>query len=292
MRRIVVMAWALMGCLGMWGQEQAGQVDVFCGADLSYGDTNYLRLYNVLLNLTPGARWNMGHDWTLAAQTSFAVVNEGFEKRQGDLRLSMATLSKEWTLGNDQHVKATGGLFGKERCGLDLRWMMPVTDWLMVQARAGLTNDWWLSTDEQIFGDGQWKTLGIVGANVWIDRWTTELRLHGGRYMNEDWGVEGEAYCHFKHCSVGAFLQLHEKAQAVYTTKVHSYSGGFRVVMMLPPYKKATDRGTVRVRPASNFRLTYNAQSDGYSMKRYHTDPEENEREYQTKVKWGTGLYR
>ncbi len=286
----------LLLSLGAQGQEKAGQVDIFCGADLSYGDTNWKRLYDVLVNVTPGVKWNMGHDWMLATQLSVGVVNDGFPQRNADFQLSMATLAKEWTIGGNHHVKATGGLFNKNRYGMDVRWMMPVTSWMMVQARAGLTNEWYLSFDEQTFVYGNWVPTATAGANFWIDRWATEFRVSGGRYMNEDWGVEGEAYCHFKHVSVGAFVQLHEKYHNVYEKTFkdneYNYSGGFRVVIMLPPYKKSTERSTVRIRPASNFRLTYNAQSDGHSMKKYHTDPEENEREYQTKVQWGTGLYR
>ncbi len=38
--------------------------------------------------------------------------------------------------------------------------------------------------------------------------------------------------------------------------------------------------------------LTFHAPVEWILDKKYHTDPEENEREYQTKVQWGTGLYR
>ncbi len=292
MKRKILLFIGLMACLAGHSQEKAGQVDIFCGADLYYGDTSFDKLYNVLVNLTPGVKWNMGHDWMLATQLSFQAINDGYHYRKGDFQLGMAAISKEWTFGNDQHVKATGGLFGKERYGVDVRWMMPITSWLMVQARAGLTNWWYLSFCEQLFEERHWVPTGIVGANVWIDPWATEFRISGGRYYNEDWGVEGEAYCHFKHVSVGMFAQLHERAKSDYVKSTHRYSGGFRVVFMLPFQQKGEQRGVLKFRPASNFRLTYNAQSDGYSMRKYHTDPEENERDYQTQVKWGTGLYR
>ena len=58
----------------------------------------------------------------------------------------------------------------------------------------------------------------------------------------------------------------------------------------LNKYKKQKNKDVV-VRPASNFRLTYNAQADGYSMKKYTTDPEENERTYPIQIPWGTGLF-
>lgn len=288
MRKVILIILLTLETLVSLGQEKKPTVELFCGADLSYSDTNFMRLYNLLINLTPGVKWNMGHGWTTTGQLSYAVVNLGYSSSYKYPRLGMAAVSKELSLKKDNHLKFTAGLFNRERYGVDVRWMMPVCSWLMFQARVGLTNSWWLSVKEHQFEVKGWTPTGIVGANFWIDKWATEFRISGGRYINEDWGMEGEAYCHFHHCSVGAFAQYHE----LYGNYAHRFSGGFRVVMMIPPYKYKKPAKKVRVRPASNFRLTYNAQSDGHSMKKYHTDPEENEREYQMDVKWGTGLYR
>lgn len=286
----LILLISLLTSLSGFGQDRPGQVDLFCGAELNYNDTDFLRLYNVLINLTPGVKWNMGNGWMTAGQLKYGAVNYGYDVKYNYWQLGMATLSKELAFGGNQHLKISSGLFGGERYGLDARWMMPVNSWLMLQARVGVTSSWWLSTQKQNFDNKEWTTTGIVGANVWIDNWSTELRLSGGRYLNEDYGMEGEVYCHFKHCSIGAFAQWHELYYQALTKGTNNYSGGFRVVMMLPPYELSEKK--VRIRPASNFRITYNAQSDGYSMRKYNTEPEENEREYQMKVQWGTGLYR
>ena len=269
---------------------------MFCGAELSYADVNFTRLYNVLVNLTPGTKVNLGKDWEFAAQAYIPVVNSGYATRYSMVRLNMANFSKVLKFEKaHQYLRFTAGLFGKERYGADVRWMYPITSWLMVQARLGLTNHWALgfsinsSDSESEFTTSQWNFTGMMGVNFWLNRWKTELRLIGGRYLNEDFGVEGEAVRHFKHCSVSVFAQLHEKYANPYMKKGNNYSGGFRVVMMLPPYKKYKRK--VVWRPASNFRLTYNAQSDGYSMRKYTTDPEENERTYPIRIPWGTGNF-
>lgn len=286
----IVLLLSLLTSIFSYGQERTSQIDLFCGAELSYNDTDYRRLYNVMINLTPGVKWYMGHGWQVAGQLSFAAVNYGYPDKNNCLRLGIVALSKELSIGTDQHLKFTGGLFNRDRYGVDTRWMMPVNSWLMLQARAGLINTWWCSTKEQSFEGKNWTPIAVVGANVWIDKWATEFRVSGGRYINDDYGIEGEVYCHFKHCSIGAFAEYYEPYFAPSIKNTYRYAGGFKVVMMIPPYKKSGKK--VRIRPASNFRLTYNAQSNGYSMKMYHTDPEENEREYQMNVKWGTGLYR
>ena len=270
--------------------------DVFCGAELNYSDVNFTRLYNVLVNLTPGTKVNLGHDWEFAAQVYIPVVNSGYESRYSMLRLNMANFSKVLKFEKaHQYLRFTAGLFGKERYGADVRWMYPINSWLMVQARLGLTNHWALGfsvsndTSESEFATSQWNFTGMAGVNFWLNRWKTELRLMGGRYLNKDLGVEAEAARHFKHCSVSIFAQVHDKNANPYTKSKNMFSGGFRIVMMLPPYKKSKRK--VVWRPASNFRLTYNAQSDGYSMRKYTTDPEENERTYPIRIPWGTGNF-
>jgi hypothetical protein len=285
-------------CLFACNKVQAQEMPVaefFCGAELNYADVNFTRLYNVLINLTPGAKINLGRDWQIGLQAQVPIVNEGYAEKDSWLRLSMANVSKELHFESArQHFKITGGLFGKSRYGGDLRWMFPINSWLLFNAQVGVTNSWVVSTDlsecgETYFDTEKWSLTSILGGRIWLDKWATELRVNGGRYLNEDYGVEGEVMRHFKHCSVSLFAQYHEKAPSEYYKGTHRYGGGFRVVMMLPPYKK--QKKAVVVRPASNFRLTYNAQSDGFSMKKYTTDPEENERTYPIHIPWGTGNF-
>ena len=274
--------------------QQAGQVELFAGAELSYADINYLRLYDVLINVTPGVKWHLGKDWQVAGQVYLPLINDGYPERYDMIRLNMANISKEIHFDEaKQHFKVTAGLFGMERYGADLRWMYPINSWLMVHARLGLVNHWALGFNlqndatESEFETSQWSKFGVAGASVWLNPWATEFRVSGGRYMNGDNGLEGEIIRHFNHCSVSLFAQIHERYQS--TGGSNDKSGGFRVVMMIPPYKKSHEK--VVFRPASNFRLTYNAQSDGYSMKKYNTDPEENERTLPMRLPWGTGNF-
>ncbi len=294
-QRIYITLLFFLLAFGKSSAQEKPVAEVFCGAELNYADVNFTRLYDVLLNLTPGTKINLGHEWQFAMQFMVPIVNEGYAKRNNMLRLSMANMSKVLRFDDaKQYFKLTAGLFNKERYGADVRWMYPVTSWLMVNARLGLTNRWALGADihgatESDFETKDWNLSGILGASIWLNQWATELRATGGRYLNNDYGVEGEVIRHFKHCSVSAFAQLHELASSNYVKSKHRYSGGFRIVMMLPPYKK--QKRTVAFRPASNFRLTYNAQADGYSMLKYNTDPEENERTYPIRIPWGTGNF-
>ena len=275
---------------------EAGQVEVFAGAELNYADINYVRLYDVLINLTPGMKWHIGNDWMLSAQAYIPVVNDGYMEKNSLVRLTNLALAKQLHF-EDHHFKVTGGFFGFNRYGIDVRWMYPITSWLMVNAQAGYTGSWWLAAGDAKEIRGSWvlsetkavdfgginKFTGVLGANVWLEPWDTEFRLSGGRYLNDDWGVQFEVFRHFRHCSVSAYAQLHERKEGV----KYKEAGGFKVIMLLPDWNWKNRKFTARL--AHDFRLTYNAQADGVSMKMYTTDPEENERTYPVRVSWGTG---
>lgn len=260
------------------GQEAARDryVDLFCGAELNYRDINYERVYDVLINLTPGVKWHMGRGWTMAGQVYVPVYNDygGYYKR---VRLNVATLSKEWHLSKRLFVKGSGGLFSRERYGIDVKAMYIVTDWLALRAQTGLTGFCSMATGWQASTPGRWT--GTVEADWYLNRWNTEFRLRGGRYIYKDNGVVVEAMRHFTHCTVGVFGEYSDQWKT---------NAGFKVVMMIPPYRRK--RKKVNVRPASNFRLTNNFGAEMYALRMYNTDPEENEREGwfdRQAVEWG-----
>jgi len=298
MKKIVTILLMLVALTGR-AQAPKGQVELFCGAEMEYADVNFHRLYDILLNLTPGVKWHLGNDWHVAGQLWVPIINDGYLDRYSMLRLNMAVVSKElhWQSAR-QHVKLSAGLFSKERGGMDVKWHYPVNDWLMLTAQAGVTMRWALGTklggdSESDFGD-DWKVSGLAGVNFWLNPWKTEIRLSGGRYVDGIWGSELDVMRHFRHVTIGAYAQFHEaspnsfykhKISGMFSVYDRKQTAGFKIVVMLPPYKKS-DRRLV-LRPASNLSLGYNGQQDEVTMQMYHTDPEENAREYPVSVPWG-----
>lgn len=274
-----VIFWGLIYFMGIpaFSQTQlTPKLEIFAGAEFHYRDIFYNKMYEIVVNLAPGVKWHIGNQWQLAGQAIIPVYND-YGDYYKKVRLNMAVLSKEWDWKGRQFLKVSGGLFGRERYGIDAQWMYPVNSWLALDAQIGLTGfcsmavDWECSKMERVTGQ--------AGVNIYINKVNTEFRLHGGRYIYEDYGMTAEAMRHFKHCTVGLYAQYSDQWKE---------TGGFKVVMMIPPYKRKVHK--VMVRPASNFRLTYDIQGLPYAVKMYATDPEENEREGhfdRNRLQWG-----
>lgn len=278
----VIMCWLLLPILPVLSQPnntkvfQNGSVDIFVGADLFYRDIFYNRMYDVLVNLTPGVKWDLGKQWLVAGQVIVPVYND-YGDRYKKVRWNMAVLSKEIDWQQKQFLKISGGLFGNERYGLDLKWMFPVNNWLALDAQIGWTGFCSMAADWEC--SKMQKVTGWAGVNLYLNEVNTEMRMRGGRFQYEDYGVLAECMRHFKHCTVGVYAQYSDKMKE---------NGGFKIVMMIPPYHRKNKK--VNFRPASNFRFTYNIEADPYAVKMYTTDPEENEREGhfdRKRLNWG-----
>ena len=109
-RRYVFLLVGFLSSLTCCGQTMAqqetvpvGQLELFCGATLGYADTNWLRLYDVQINATPGLRWHLGDDWSIAAQGIIPVVSDGYTFRDVTnkyWRFNMATVSRQLHFNN------------------------------------------------------------------------------------------------------------------------------------------------------------------------------------------------
>lgn len=303
LRKLIIIASLLLPltcCVQTMAQQETTpvrQLELFCGATLGYADTNWLRLYDVQVNATPGLRWHLGRDWSIAAQGLILVVSEGYTYRDVTnkyWRFNMATVSRQLHFnGVNQHFRLTAGLFGNERYGFDARWAWPVNSWILLNAQAGVTSSWIIGSDLNGNYDSDlnsdYKVTGQVGADVYLQPYNIEFRLSGGRYIDGDYGSQLDVMRHFKHVTLLAFAQFRigELEVNTYDQKRYNTNGGFKIIWMLPPYKKSSRK--VVVRPASNFLLSNSSRVDGHSMQTYMIDPEENSRERLVDVDWGLG---
>lgn len=268
----------LISSVCLHAQERSGTVDIFMGVDFNYRDIFYnKRVYDLLVNLTPGAKWYFGQRWEAAAQVYVPIVNQ-YGDRYKNVRLNMAVLSKQMAFGDKFKMKISGGLFGSERYGFDVKAMLIFNSWLALSGDLGMTG--YCSMADGWEASKLGRFTAIAGPEFWLNPWQTQIVMRGGRFLYEDYGVIGEGLRHFKHVSVGVYAQYSNKGKENF---------GFKIMVLLPPYKRTLRR--VNFRPASNFRITYNNDADDYSNRSYFTDPEQNEREGwfdRDLLPWGT----
>lgn len=80
---LISLIFILFGNLSAMAQKDETtlpNVELFLGAELHYRDIYYNRMYDVLMNLTPGIKWNFGNQWKLAGQIIVPVYNDYGER--------------------------------------------------------------------------------------------------------------------------------------------------------------------------------------------------------------------
>lgn len=245
---------------------RSGTVDIFMGVDFNYRDKwlNNNRVFDLLINLTPSVKWRLPYRWEIAAEVLVPIVNQ-YGRYYKNVRLNMASASKQFAFGDHWKTKFSGGLFSLERYGLDWKNMYIFNPWLAATAEFGWTghlflgHGWTMSKMERI--------SALAGPEFYLRKWDTQFSVKGGRYVYGDWGAEVEAMRHFKHVTFSVY--------GLYSSE-WGKNAGFKVNVMLPPYKR--HRRVVNFRPASDFRLTYSAEADAAGNLNYRTEPEQNER--------------
>ena len=295
-RKITIKAFALLVLLPIALQmpkplvAQQSKVDIFAGVDLRYRSI-WLnnKMYELLINVTPAVKWRFGDGWQVAAQAFVPVVNDfgGYYK---GVRLNMAVVSKEFQAGN-HYLKLSGGLFGKERFGVDAKWFWPIKPWFALEGQLGFTGYYTFNVNSIGFSYMD-RLTGLLTVRFYLKDSNTEFRISGGRFNLGDYGGRIAWMKHFKHISVSAFIHGGNRYGEVYkmdrTYEEQRIAGGASIVVRLPFQGDKNSGKTLRVRPASNFRLTYDYMAEANALQMYVTDPEENERTGNfTKAKWG-----
>ena len=273
---VLLASFLLMGRLQAKGQDTSPGVDFFSGVNFYFADMNFYRQYDVLIQLTPGFKWNMGNHWQLTGQAVVPIVNtfgDGYKYAQ----IGAFNVSKELRVSK-LYLKTTVGVFDMYRYGADLKMFLPFSEWLAFEGQAGYVGK--LNFDPTPHVGKPDRLVWTIGGDIYLPRWNTQLRGVVGKYLFRDFGCEAEAMRHFNHTTISLYGQWSGE---------YGLDGGFRIVIMLPPYHR-THRA-VNFRPASNYRMSYNVMYKEYSNRMYHTDPEQNERDgwfSRDLLRWGS----
>ena len=266
-RSLIVGFFALIFLAGQpqaKGQDTSPGIDFFSGINFSFADMNFYRQYDVLLHLTPGFKWNMGHHWHLTGQAMIPIINT-FGEEYKYVQIGAFNISKEMRISK-LYLKATVGVFDMYRYGADLKTFVPLSDRLAFEGQAGYVGVLYFDSSAHLYKPDRF--VWTVGGDIYLPRWNTQFRGTVGRYLYQDFGCEAEAMRHFNHTTVLVYGRW---------SCEYGLDGGFRIVIMLPPYHRK--HRAVNFRPASNYRMSYTVMYKSYANCMYHTDPEQNERD-------------
>lgn len=247
-------------------------LEFFAGIDFNYRDIVLDKPYAFLINVTPGFKLHIWDHLQLDAGFIIPVVNQ-YGDDYARPRLNVFSLSHQMKFGKFA-LKPSIGLFTQERYGIDLKAMYTPTPWLALEVQGGYTgycsmaHGWDMSPMS--------RYLALAGFDFYLRKWNTQFRVIGGRFLKDDNGVLVEGFRHFRHTSVGLYVQYSDFNSSSGRT-LSDFNGGFKIVIAIPPYKRS-GKHKVTFRPADNFRFTYNMNADPHSNKTYFTDSEQNER--------------
>lgn len=246
------------------GQEASHSIDFFSGVDFNFKDMDFETQYKFLIRLTPGFKWNFGNHWQVTGQMQIPIVNQ-YGTEYSFVELRTLNISKEFNI-KSLYLKASVGAFTQNRYGVDLKAFLPLCDWFAFEGQAGYVGSVFLFPYWEIVAPNRF--VGTIGGDFYLPRWNTQFRGIVGKYLYDDIGVEGEVMRHFNHATVSVYSRWSNK---------FGFDGGFKVIIMLPPYRRI--HRVVNIRPASNFRLAYTVMYRQWNNKMYYTDPEQNERD-------------
>ena len=246
------------------GQDTSPGIDFFTGINFSLSDMNFGRQYDVLIHLTPGFKWNMGHHWQLSGQVYVPIVNT-YGEQYKFAQIGAFNISKELRVSK-LYLKASAGVFDMYCYGADLKAFLPVCDWFAFEGQMGYVGTMFISYTFHIYKPNTF--VWTVGGDIYLPQWNTQFRGTIGKYMYKDIGCEAEAMRHFNHTTVSLYGRW---------SNDYGFDGGFRIVIALPPYHRK--HRAVNFRLASNYRMSYSVMGNLYSNCMYHTDPEENIRD-------------
>ena len=159
------------------GQDTSPRIDFFSGISFSFADMNFYRQYDVLLHLTPGFKWNMGHHWQLTGQAMVPIVNT-FGEEYKYVQIGALNISKEMRI-NKLYLKGTVGVFDLYRYGADLKSFVTLSDKLAFGAQVGYVGVLYFDSSAHIYKPDRF--VWTVGGDIYLPRWNTEFRGTVGR---------------------------------------------------------------------------------------------------------------
>lgn len=245
------------------------KVDILVYPQLSFKNLIITQIYQVLFTLNPAIEVSLWPGMKFTGQMIIPVYNDGYGYLQDKVHPGFITLSQQFRLPYNIKGKATIGYFNADRYGADLMLFYPFKDErFSLEGRIGaVAIGYW--DGFRLHYDTDFSTTWTLGANFYWPRFNTTFSLKGEQYLMGEKGVKFEMIRHFRYASVGFYAQKAKEANS---------NGGFRIQVLLPPYKykRFKNKYVPRLNTSYNMGIVYNAGNERYYYRQYRSAADEN----------------
>ena len=245
------------------------KVDILVYPQLSFKNLIITQIYQVLFTLNPAVEVSLWPGMKFTGQLIVPVYNDGYGYLQDKVHPGFITLSQRFRLPFNIKGMATVGYFSADRYGADLLLFYPFRDErFSLEGRIGsVAIGYWNGFN--LHYDTEFSTTWSLGANFYWPRYNTSFSLKGEKYLMGEKGVKFEMIRHFRYASVGFYAQKAKEANS---------NGGFRIQVLLPPYKykRFKNKYIPRLNTSYNMGIVYNAGNERYYYRQYRSAADEN----------------
>lgn len=245
------------------------KVDILVYPQLSFKNLIITQIYQVLFTLNPAVEISLWPGMKLTGQLIVPIYNDGYGYLQDKVHPGFITLSQRFRLPFNIKGMATVGYFSADRYGADLQLFYPFKDErFSLEGRIGsVAIGYWNGFN--LHYDTEFSTTWSLGANFYWPRYNTSFSLKGEKYLMGERGVKFEMIRHFRYASVGFYAQKAKEANS---------NGGFRIQVLLPPYKykRFKNKYIPRLNTSYNMGIVYNAGNERYYYRQYRSVADEN----------------
>lgn len=245
------------------------KVDILVYPQLSFKNLIITQIYQALFTLNPAIEVSLWPGMKFTGQLILPVYNDGYGYLQDKVHPGFITLSQRFRLPFNIKGMATVGYFSADRYGADLQLFYPFKDeCFSLEGRIGsVAIGYWNGFN--LHYDTEFSMTWSLGTNFYWPRYNTSFSLKGEQYLMGEKGVKFEMIRHFRYASVGFYAQKAKEANS---------NGGFRIQVLLPPYKykQFKNKYIPRLNTSYNMGIVYNAGNERYYYRQYRSAADEN----------------
>lgn len=244
------------------------KVDVVIYPEISLKNLIITQIYQVLFNLSPAIEVSLWKGMKLTAQMVIPVYNDGYGDRAGKVHPGFITARQSVRLPYNIWGNLTVGMFNNDRYGADLE-LKHVCLWderFSVEGRVGMTATYRWDGFECGYSTKR-RYIWSIGGSFYWPRYNVQLTAKAEQYLLGEKGLRFDAIRHFRNASIGFYAMKAQGARA---------NGGFRIQVLLPPYKYVRRGYIPRVNVSKNMGIAYNAGNERFYYQTYRTNPGDN----------------